>query len=108
MKIKISDAAEFKRLLEALIDELVEAEEHFHLHQKLSAAIPEIQDVFNVSPAFWFLTLRAHTDATLMRLCKAYDLYEGGKPSLNLRNLLETVQSYLHLFDEPSFRERLK
>jgi hypothetical protein len=41
-------------------------------------------------------------DATLLRLCKAYDLYEG-KPSLNLRNFLETIEANLHFFEEPSF-----
>ncbi len=43
----------------------------------------------------------------MLRLCKAYDLYKG-KPSLNLRNFLETIEGNLHLFDEPNFRQRLK
>src|SRR5438445_962825 len=51
--------------------------------------------------------MTAHMDAVLMRVCKAYDLYEG-KPSLNLRNFLETIQANLDFFDEPNFRERLK
>jgi hypothetical protein len=46
-------------------------------------------------------------DAALLRLCKAYDLHEG-KPNLNLRNFLETIQANLHFFDEAIFRERLK
>jgi hypothetical protein len=53
------------------------------------------------------MTLSAHMDATLLQLCKAYDLYDG-KPTLNLRNFLETIQANLYLFDEPNFRERLK
>jgi hypothetical protein len=107
MKIKLSHAVDFKRLLEALVDELLEAREHFHLHQELSAAIDDNQDVFNLSVSFWHLTLRAHIDATLMRLCKAYDLYKG-QPSLNLRSFLETINANMRLFDEPNFRERLK
>ena len=107
MQISVSDSAEFKRLLEALADELIDARDHFRLHQDLDAAIPEYQAEFNQSAAFWTLTMSAHMDATLLRLCKAYDLYEG-KPNLNLRNFLETIAANLHLFDEPNFRERLK
>src|SRR6267378_3311237 len=107
MKIDVSDSAEFKRLLEALVDELIDARDHFRLHQDLDAAIPEYGVEFNQSPVFWNMTRSAHMDATLIRLFKAYDLYEG-KPSLNLRNFLETIKAHLHLFDEPNFRERLK
>ncbi len=107
MKIDVKDSAEFKRLLESLVDELIDAHDHFRLHQDLDAAIPDYQAEFNQSAAFWTFTLSAHMDATLPRLCKAYDLYEG-KPSLNLRNFLETIQANLHFFDEPNFLERLK
>lgn len=107
MKIDVKDSAEFKRLLEALVDELIDAHDHFRLHQDLDAAIPDYQAEFNQSAGFWTFTLSAHMDATLLRLCKAYDLYEG-KPSLNLRNFLETIEANLHFFEEPSFRERLK
>lgn len=107
MKIDVTGPAQFKRLLEALVDELIDAHDHFRLYQDLDAAIPEYQVEFNQSAAFWTFTLSAHRDAALLRLCKAYDLYEG-KPSLNLRNFLETVQANLQLFDEPNFRERLK
>jgi hypothetical protein len=107
MKIDVSDSAEFKRLLESLVDELIDAHDHFRLHQDLDAAIPDYQAEFNQSAAFWTFTLSAHIDATLLRLCKAYDLYEG-KPSLNLRNLLETIKANLHFFDEPDFRVRMK
>jgi hypothetical protein len=107
MEITISDSADFKRLLEALVGELIDAREHFRLHQNLDAAIPEYGAEFNRCPVFWSLTLSAHMDATLIRLCKAYDQYDG-KPSLNLRNFLETIKANLHLFDEPNFRERLK
>jgi len=107
MKIDVTDSAEFKRLLEALVDELIDARDHFRLHQDLDAAIPEYQAEFNQSAGFWTFTLSAHMDATLIRLCKAYDLYEG-KPSLNLRNFLETIEANVHFFDEPNFRQRLK
>jgi hypothetical protein len=107
MEIIISDSAEFRRLMEALVDELIDARDHFKLHQNLDAAIPDYGVEFNQSPVFWSMTLRAHMDATLVRLFKAYDLYDG-KPSLSLRSFLETIKANLYLFDEPNFRERLK
>jgi len=107
MDINISDSAEFKRLLEALIDELMDAQAHFKLHQDLEAATADYGAEFNQSPVFWTMTLEAHMDATLHRLCKAYDLYEG-KPNLNLKNFLKTIEANLSLFDEANFRERLK
>jgi hypothetical protein len=107
MKIDIRDSAEFKRLLEALADELIDARDHFRLRKNPDVAIPEYGLEFNRCPAFWSMTLSAHLDATLIRLCKAYDLYDG-RPSLNLRNFLETIKANLYLFDEPNFRERLK
>jgi hypothetical protein len=49
MKIDVKDSAEFKRLLEALVDELIDAHDHFRLHQDLDAAIPDYQAEFNQS-----------------------------------------------------------
>jgi len=86
-------------LLEALVDELIDAHDHFRLHQDLDAAILDYQADST--------SLSAHMDAALLRLCKASDLYEG-KPSLNLRNFLETIEGNAHFFDEPNFRQRLK
>ena len=77
MRIDVKDSAEFKRLLEALVDELIDAHDHFRLHRDLDAAIPDYQAEFNQSAGFWTFTLSAHRDATLLWLCKAYDLYEG-------------------------------
>lgn len=108
MQIQIRDSSEFHSLLLALVDELVDAHIHFRLFKSLNADIPEYVRVFNQSCAFWQLTLRAHLDAVFLRLCKAYDQYGGGNPSLNLRNLLDTVAANLYLFDEPNFRERLR
>lgn len=106
MKIDATDS-EFKRLLDALVDELIDALAYFRLHQDLNEAIPHYQAEFNQSAAFWTLTRNAYMDAIFLRLCKAYDLYDR-KPNLNLRSFLETIQANLHFFDEPNFRERLK
>ena len=65
MKIDVHDPAEFKRLLEVLVDELIDAREHFRLHQNLDAAIPDYIVEFNQSAAFWSLTMTAHMDAAI-------------------------------------------
>jgi hypothetical protein len=57
MEINVSDSAEFKRLLEALADELIDAREHFRLHQNLNAAIPEYGG--GVQPVSGMLVFRA-------------------------------------------------
>ena len=108
MQISVRDSDEFHRLLLALVDELVDAQIHFNLHQDLAAAMPDYVAEFSQSWTFWSLTLGAHMDAVILRLCKAYDQYGGDNPSLNLRSLLGTIKANLHLFDEPNFRERLK
>ncbi len=77
MKIPIVDAQEFHTLLKALIGELTRAQDHFRLLQDLIAAQEEFAREFNQSQAFWSLTMGALQDATLQRLCKAYDPHKG-------------------------------
>lgn len=107
MKIEVTDSAEFRRLLKALVDELIDARDYFRLHKDLNDAIPHYQAEFNRSAEFWTFTLNAYMDAIMLRICKAYEPYDG-KPNLNLRNFLETIQANLHFFDEADLRERLK
>jgi hypothetical protein len=106
MKLKLKSSEEFRRLLTALLDDLVDARFHFTLHQNLSKVGEEYAMEIAQSPTFWGLTLSAHMDAVMLRLCRAYDTYEH--TALNLRNLLDTVRANLSIFDEPNFRERLK
>ncbi len=105
MQIPIGGSADFAHLLEALANEMVEAQIHFNLYQDLIAAYPEYAREFSQSNTFWTLTLAAHLDATFVHLCKTYDQY---KTALNLRNLLDTIRENLPIFDEPNFRGRLK
>jgi hypothetical protein len=106
MKLKIKSAEEFRHLLTALLDDIVDARLYFTLHQNLAKAVEEYTTEFNQSPTFWGLTFHAHIDAVMLRLCRIYDTYE--RSVLNLRNLLETVQAHLSIFEKPYFRERLK
>lgn len=106
MELKITNAEEFRSLLTALLDDLVDARFHFSLHQSLVKSIEEYGKEFEQSPTFWGLTFGAHIDAVMLRLCRAYDNYP--QCALNLRNLLDTVKANLSIFDEPNFRQRLR
>ena len=105
MQISITSAEEFERLLNVLASEIVDAQIYFRLHTDLMAAVPDYAEVFNESNTFWWLTVHALLDATLFRLCRIYDQHSE---SLNLRNLLDTVQANLSIFDIQNFRQRLK
>ena len=106
MKLKLNNAEQFRHLLTTLLDDLVDARFHFSLYQSLAKATEQYATAFSQSPTFWGLTLKAHIDAVLLRLCRAYDTYPHS--ALNLRNLLETIQANLSIFAEPNFRQRLK
>ena len=106
MKLKLNNAEEFRRLLTALLDDLVDARFHFGLHQKLAKATEEYATEFGQSATFWGLTFGAHMDAVMIRLCRSYDTYKNS--ALSLRNLLDTIEANLVIFDEPNFRQRLK
>jgi hypothetical protein len=105
MKIIINDSEQFGRLLKDLADEMVTACIHFKLYSDLNAAVNSYVTELNQSPAFWSYTFRAHLDTVLSRLCRIYDQH---KKSLNLKNLLDTIKTYINIFDVKNFRERLK
>jgi hypothetical protein len=105
MPIPIKTAAEFRRLLTTLTDELVDANIHWQLYSDLALAGSKYPKEFNQARTFWGLTVSAHLDAALFRLCKIYDQHRDG---LNLRSFLETVQLNHSVFTIRNFRERLK
>jgi hypothetical protein len=105
MKIEIKDSDDLNRLLDALADEIVNAHTCHRLYCNLVDAIPQFQDDMNQSPVFWHYTLSSLRDTRFLRLCR---IYEQHSESLNLHNLLETIQENLHLFDTDEFKKRLK
>ena len=105
MQLRITSSEEFSRLLDALANETVTACIHFRLYSDLEAARAGYSVEFNQSWTFWWLTFQAHWDTTLFRLCKIYDQHNS---SLNLRNLPDTIEANISIFDVENFRERLK
>ena len=105
MGFKVKDAADFQKMLVALADDLVDANIHLKLYLDLNNSVNEFIEELNNANTFWFLTFRAHSDASMIRLCRAYDSHPS---SLNLRTFLQTIKANLEWFDEPQFRERMK
>ncbi len=105
MQIKIGSSQEFGRLLNDLAEEMVSACIHFRLYSDLKAAVNNYITELNQSPAFWFLTFRAHLDTVFIRLCRIYDQHSS---SFNLKTLLDFITGNIAIFDVEEFRERLK
>ena len=105
MKIDLENPEQFGSLLKALVNECVNAGIYFDLHRNLIIARPEYKEVFIESNTFWSLTVRALLDATLSCLCRAYDQHSQ---SLSLRNLVDTIEANLEIFNTANFKERLQ
>jgi AbiU2 len=106
MNITIKSGDELSKLLDALAKDIVDANIYYKLFIGLINLIPDYSDEANLSNTFWSLTLEAIKEAYMLRLCRIYEQYNN--TNLNLVNLLDTIKSNLHFFQEPHFRERLK
>lgn len=105
MQIKIQTGSELNLLLEALLDEIVQANSYYRLVSGLESSVPDYEWEFQQAGIFWHLTQKALKDACLISLCRIYD---QNSETLNLFNLLHTIKGNLYLFSEPHFRERFK
>lgn len=105
MAIVVNTSEDLQRLLTTLANELVDANVYLRLHGDLGLAVSMFSREFNQARAFWGLTLQAHQDAAIFRLCKIYD---QRRDSVNLKSLLETIKANQHFFSEPNFRSRLQ
>jgi hypothetical protein len=103
--IRINGSAEFDSLMKGLARDIVNANIHYQLYKNLNSAISEYVTELNQSATFWNLTFSAQIDATLLRLCRAYDSHTA---SLNLPRLLATIKANLHIFNTQDFKQRLK
>jgi AbiU2 len=104
-EIKIETAEELTKLLDALAKEIVDANIYHRLLFDLMDSQESNKPVFRNSNTFWSLTFDSLQDAMMIRLCRVYDQHSS---SLNLANLLLTIQSNLDLFQENHFRDRLQ
>jgi hypothetical protein len=105
MAIQVRDSTEFKRLVEAIALELVDANIAFRMQTDLIAAYEgESRDAMRQGWTFWSLTIQAHLDSAVFRLCRIYDQDDK---NLGLRGFLHTIQSNQHLFAKPQFAQRV-
>lgn len=95
MRIDVSNSSEFERLLDRLGTDIVDAAIFRRLHEELGNSVQEFWREFAQSRTFWSLTLRAHVEAILFRLIRAYDTHPS---ALSLKAWLETIKENLHLF----------
>jgi hypothetical protein len=102
---KIRTHDQLHKVFNAMAAELVEANCHFTLLVDLTKMHKRYWREFSQSPAFWHLTRRAHQDAVVLRLCKAYS---QDLDSVNLRTFLKTIEANRQFFDADHFRERLR
>lgn len=91
MNDAIRSEADFRKALVTIALDLGQALDHFTLFKNLMAAKQgAFTKAVSQSQTFWSLVYGALQDATLFRLCRAYDQHQG---ALTLRTLLETIQS---------------
>jgi hypothetical protein len=103
--IPIQNEAEFKRLLDGLADDIIDANVHYKLYKDLLKAIDDYPTVVRQSNTFWSMTLKAHLATSINMLCKAFD---QENKSLHLKSWLLTINDNLDFFTEKNFREREK
>ena len=103
--IPFNNENEFKRLLEGLANDIVDAHIHYGLYKDLRSALIEFPLLVAQSNTFWTTTLKSHLNTSLYMLTKAYDQQTN---ALHLFSFLQTVKSNTALFTEASFRERKK
>jgi hypothetical protein len=97
---------EFKKLLDALSSDLLDAGHHFRLYRNLRNSLEEYSREINQCVAFWGLTLNAHREVSILHLCRAYD--NNNQKSLSLKQFLQLIQENPEVFDISKFCERLK
>ena len=103
--IPIQDENEFKRLLEGLANDIVDANIHYWLYKDLQSALIQFPLVVAQSNTFWTTTLKSHLNTSLYMLTKAYDQQTN---ALHLFSFLQTIKTNSILFTETNFRERKK
>ncbi|MQR00980.1 AbiU2 domain-containing protein [Glaciimonas soli] len=102
--IQIRDAADFKRLLNGLADDIVGAHIHHKMRKDLIKAADKYPLVMQQSNTFWSTTLKALNLTSFALLAKVYDTDDK---SLHLSSWLRTIKENQQLFGDQGFRDRL-
>lgn len=103
--IQFSNEDEFRRLLEGLANDILDAQMHYKLYKDLISKVEELPLVIAQSNTFWSMTLKSHLTTSLYMLTKAYDQHPN---ALHLLSFLQTIKANPDLFSKANFRERKK
>ncbi len=95
--------AEFGEFTNKLKEEIPSACIDFRMYRDLRDACVEHEIVVQQSKAFWPMTLDAHLNSAVLRLCR---IYNAQKSSLNLVYWVETIRDNPKWFSEQAFRAR--
>lgn len=93
-----------KGMLDGLAKDVTDAQIHWKMWKTLHEAFKEFPNVWTQSQTFWPLTLRAHLDASLLCLCRAYDRHEQ---ALHLTALLKKIKENPQAFSNDRFKARM-
>jgi hypothetical protein len=105
--VKIETSEQLQRVLDAVSDDLVQANCYYKLFRDINDSIAEYVREMNQSRVFWSLTRYALLDAAILRLCRVYERNTDKKAN-SLGNLLAAIKRNLHIFEFEPFRERTK
>lgn len=95
---------QFKGLIQGLSNDIVNAHINFKFWKELARALDQYPEVYAQSRAFWGHTHKAHLDASVLHLMRAFDQERG---SLHLWGWLDKIRDNSQLFTTESFRQRL-
>ena len=94
---------EFTELAKALAEEIQGANVDYRMYRDLQKTCAENQVVVQQSGPFWPMTIDAHLNSAVLRLCRVYDTERS---SLNLRSWLEQIKANPDWFTETAFDAR--
>lgn len=98
--IKLKDELQFRSLLDALAQDVVDAHIYWNMWKSLTELLPQWVDVQVEASTFWHYTRSAHLRTALASLSRAFDQEQR---SLHLKNWLVAIGEHRHLFTvEPS------
>jgi len=100
---KIDTPEKLGVILESVVKELVHARVFMRLYNNINSSFGEYTREVNNAGTFWFLTRMSLYDASMIRLCRAYDLQSNAN---GLGFVLRCIEQNPEFFDLDLFKQR--
>jgi len=97
------DATQFRALIRALAQDVIDAHIHWDQHNALQAQLEKWPQVQAEAWQFWAYTLTAHRRAALAALARVFDTEAD---SLHLHSWLTMIRDHLHRFGKQAAAQR--